>query len=203
MYFVKTPKIARIIYRDCIWHGSRNEKKLYLTFDDGPEPEVTPLILQTLDRYGAKASFFMLGSKAKNHAQLVKEVINSGHVIGNHGEHHYDGWKTNLQTYVKNAKAGSMVVGSTLFRPPYGRMTQSQLKEIRKIYRIVMWDILSGDFDPNLDGERCFVGMKNKIAPGSIIVFHENAKYRETTLTALESVLSHFTAIGFEFCALE
>lgn len=158
------------------WKIECSEPIAYLTFDDGPHPEVTPWVLDLLDEYKMKGTFFCVGDNAKKYPQIVHEIINRGHQLGNHTMHHLKGWSTENNQYFENIRECAQWVDSNLFRPPYGRIKTSQSKEIRKKYKIIMWSLLSLDFQKNLNKEAALNGLKNKTVPGSIVVFHDSEK---------------------------
>ena len=203
MYLVKTPVlISKLSSRSLVWNIPNNEKKIYLTFDDGPIPELTMEILVYLNQYQAKATFFCVGKNAKQYPELIERIQDDGHIIGNHSFHHLNGWKNRTSSYIENIEKASQYINSNLFRPPYGRITYSQIKQIKKDYKIIMWSILSGDFDQNISSEQC---LKNVLQSksGDIIVFHDNTKAREKIHEVLPKFLENYSNLGYQFCVIK
>ncbi len=192
------------------WCIDTIEKKLFLSFDDGPVPEVTPEVLDMLSVGKAKATFFCVGQNILKNPEIFKQIINEGHAVGNHTFNHLNGWRTSRNTYLHNAEmcrdrmvAENMQLDSfSLFRPPYGKLTATQYLAIRKQYSIVMWDVLTRDWEENESPESCFNRIKNKAVPGSIIVFHDSIKAKSRMLPALQMTIKHFTELGYKFESL-
>jgi peptidoglycan/xylan/chitin deacetylase (PgdA/CDA1 family) len=191
--------IFSLLFPSLIWRFKEREKIIYLTFDDGPIPEVTPWVLDLLKEFNAKATFFSVGDNAKKHPALLKKIISSGHSIGNHTMNHLNGWKTPDEKYFSNVSECSRFVNSKLFRPPYGRIKFSQIRKLKKDFRIIMWDVLSRDYDSTLTGEQCFENVKSKAKPGSIIVFHDSIKAESRLRHALPETLKYFSDLGYKF----
>ncbi|MCK5774958.1 MAG: polysaccharide deacetylase family protein [Bacteroidales bacterium] len=203
MYFVKTPIIfTKLFNKSLIWKIPNDEKKIYLTFDDGPTPELTVDILKYLTKYKAKATFFCVGDNIRKHPELIKEIQNNGHKIGHHTYNHISGWNTSTKAYIENVNNGHKLLDSNLFRPAYGRITLSQIKKLRLDYKIIMWSVLSGDFDINLSEEKC---LKNalKAKTGDIVVFHDNIKSTQKIHEVLPRFLAHYTKLGYQFSVIE
>ena len=198
MYLSKMPDIVKPVANNLLWNMPRDQKKVYLTFDDGPIPDVTPWVLDQLEAYNAKGTFFMVGDNAEKYPLLVNLVRSKGHSIGNHTQNHVNGWKTTNFSYCKNALKASQHIQSPLFRPPYGRFTRPQSKTLRNRFTVVMWDVLSGDFDPLINGEKCFSNVVDNAENGSIIVFHDSKKAYPNLEYALPKTLSFLTEAGFE-----
>ena len=201
-YLVKTPFLFKKLYPDCIWEIETSEKEIYLTFDDGPHPEITPFVLEELKKYNAVATFFCIGENVKRYFDTYKKILEQGHQPANHTFNHLNGWKVKDAEYIENVKLASSVIDSNLFRPPYGRITRFQLKVLQgKQLNLttIMWGVLSGDFDEKLSGESCYLNVINHAKPGSIIVFHDSAKAFERLKYALPRVLEHFSAQGYSF----
>jgi peptidoglycan/xylan/chitin deacetylase (PgdA/CDA1 family) len=159
------------------WHGDRELKEVYLTFDDGPTPRVTEFVLETLEEFKFKATFFCIGQCVEEHPALFKRILDEGHAVGNHTEQHLNGWKTDSADYLKNVALAADKIPSKLFRPPYGRIKPKQGQELRKLgYEIVMWNVLSGDFDTERTAESCLKNLKANTENGSIVVFHDSLK---------------------------
>lgn len=159
------------------WHGDRRVKKVYLTFDDGPTPVVTDYVLEQLAQYEFKATFFLIGDCVARHSDLKEDILNSGHRIGNHTFHHLNAWKTSTEDYLENVEFANKAIGSKLFRPPYGRITARITQKLRALdYKIVLWDVLSGDFDSKRSAASCLTTLFKSTRNGSVIVFHDSEK---------------------------
>jgi peptidoglycan/xylan/chitin deacetylase (PgdA/CDA1 family) len=205
MYFIKTPWWLKKIYPNLTWNMSQHEKVLYLTFDDGPHPTATPFVLDQLQSFNAKATFFCIGKNVQENAVLYQQIIAAGHTIGNHTQHHLNGWKTNKDKYLQDIQEAQLHIDSSLFRPPYGRIKKSQATELIKKnpqFKIIMWDILSGDFDTTISGEKCYSNVIKNAKEGSIIVFHDSTKAWDRMHMALPKMLQYFSEKGFVFKAL-
>src|SRR5215471_16782785 len=155
MYFIKTPEILKKIYPRQVWSFQESTKTLYLTFDDGPTPSITEWTLQELKKYSAKATFFLVGQNAEKNPSMISMIQREGHAIGNHTYKHLNGWNTSTNSYIKDILKCDEIVPSNLFRPPYGRITKAQTSIMLNRYRVIMWDVLSGDFDSAISKERC------------------------------------------------
>jgi peptidoglycan-N-acetylglucosamine deacetylase len=201
-YFVKKPRWLRRLYGDCLWEINTNEKILYLTFDDGPHPEETPFVLQQLRKFNAKATFFCIGENVVAHPQLHQQVLEEGHVVGNHTYSHIDGWKTGNKKYYADIQQASGVIHTNLFRPPFGHITWRQvrtLKDSGNKMRTVLWSVLSADFDVATPEEKCLDNVRDNAAPGSIVLFHDSAIASKNMRYALPRVLEHFSRQGYAF----
>ena len=207
MYLVKTPFWLRALYPSCTWKIPSTEKVIYLSFDDGPHIEATPFVLEILKKYNAKASFFCIGKNVEAHQNLFAQIIQEGHTVGNHTYNHVNGWKTETNTYIQNMKLASKFIDSNLFRPPYGRITKSQILKIKADktlpQEIIMWDVLSGDFDFRMSAEACTKNVIKNTRAGSIVVFHDSAKAFERLKIALPAMLNHFINLGYTFQAIK
>lgn len=185
MYFKHIPKIFRISFPDPVW-TVKNSDFYYLTFDDGPHPESTPLLLDKLEQLNVKVYFFCLGSQVENYPELYKRIKTSGHGIGHHGYNHLSGWKTETRTYTENLKTSNKVFKSNLYRPPYGRISYDQYKIIKKDFKIVMWDIMPGDFDNKVSAESAAKFIEKNARYGSIVALHDNPRFIYKTLKILD-----------------
>ncbi|HXR83150.1 MAG TPA: polysaccharide deacetylase family protein [Hanamia sp.] len=205
LYLKKTPWIFKRLFPERVWKIKTNEKVLFLTFDDGPHPEATAFVLDQLKKYNAKATFFCIGKNVKEHFPIYERIINEGHKAGNHTFRHLNGWKTDDKKYIDDIAEAAKLIDSNLFRPPYGRITKFQAKVIAggKFHlKIIMWDVLSGDFDPEVNGENCYLNVINNAKPGSIVVFHDSAKAFPVLQYALPQILEYYSKNKYAFEAL-
>lgn len=207
LLFAKTPRLLTQLYPDCLWRMPKTEKKLYLTFDDGPIPEVTPFVLDELKRWNARATFFCIGKNVEAHPSILRRILKEGHSVGNHTSHHLNGWKVKNELYFQNVRDCTEVlqshkVGQHLFRPPYGKLKPSQYRKLKNEHRIVMWDVLSFDFDLNVSKERVLRNVTQHARSGSIVVMHDSLKAKPKVEYALPRLLKHFHDAGFTFEAL-
>ena len=204
-YFVKTPWWLKKLNPGCIWNIRTEERIIYLSFDDGPNELATPFVLDQLAAYRAKATFFCLGKNVAAEPELYKQIIQQGHRVGNHTYDHQNGWKTSDATYFENIRRAAKYIDSDLFRPPYGRMTAFQRKQLRSAawgYRIVMWNVLSGDFDQKISGDQAALNVLSSAGPGSIVIFHDSVKAFPRLELALPKVLTYFSTRGYRFEAI-
>lgn len=205
MYLIKSPLLLKWYYPSLLWNKSRTEKVIYLTFDDGPIPNVTDFVLKTLKVFNAKATFFCIGDNIVKHPEVFERVKNDGHAIGNHTFNHLKGWKTDNETYLQNTLKCQGLTQTNLFRPPYGRIKKSQISNLKSQIpglKIIMWDVLSGDFDTKLSPEKCYQNVIKHTENGSIIVFHDSLKAFDRLSYALPKVLAYFSEKGFTFSTL-
>lgn len=210
LYFVKTPWWLKRLYPRCVWDIPVKEKILYLTFDDGPHPVVTPFVLNTLKQYDARATFFCIGKNVAAHPDIYSNILEEGHRVGNHTFHHLNGWKVTDEMYLKSIFEAGKYIDSSLFRPPYGKITRFQVKLLTGIrnspvtsnFKIIMWDVLSGDFDVALLGSTCSRNVIKNAQPGSVIVFHDSEKAFPRLKEALPRTLEHFSKKGYRFEAI-
>ena len=206
-YFVKTPGWLKRIYDSYIWSMPVNDKILYLTFDDGPHPEATPFVLKELKKHNALATFFCIGKNVAAYPGIYKQIINEGHSVGNHTYNHLNGWKTSNDDYLKDIALASHEIDSDLFRPPYGRITSFQAKNLKpamkgKEPKVIMWDVLSGDFDIACTPQQCLSNVLLASVSGSIVVFHDSEKAFSKLEYTLPRMLSHFSEKGYLFKSL-
>lgn len=202
MYFVKTPFYLKTVYPSLIW-DIKKKNTLYLTFDDGPIPVVTEEILNMLRSYNASATFFCIGENINQNKNIFENLKKDGHAIGNHTYHHLNGWKTDLDKYIEDVRLCDNEFSTPLFRPPYGRIGFQQIQQLKKQYKIIMWDVLSGDFDVDADAAKCTKNVIENSVEGSIIVFHDSLKAKDRVLKSLPLVLEHFSKMGYGFDKLE
>jgi peptidoglycan/xylan/chitin deacetylase (PgdA/CDA1 family) len=205
MYLVKTPRLLKLLYPKLLWDADSNSRCIYLTFDDGPIPIVTPFVLNILKKYNAKATFFCIGDNVRKHAGVFEQVKNEGHAIGNHTFNHLKGWDTEDQTYIENFMQADELIGSKLFRPPYGRIKRSQIKALENAkpgLKIVMWSVLSADFDVETSPEQCLDNVIRNVKPGDIVLFHDSLKAQERMEYALPRAMEYWSKEEYEFKSL-
>ncbi|MEY4330791.1 MAG: hypothetical protein RL609_1539 [Bacteroidota bacterium] len=202
MYLHKTPRLIRAIAHDFIWRIPTVNQEVFLTFDDGPTPIITEKVLDILAQFGAKATFFCIGKNAQNHPQIVSRILREGHSIGNHTQTHRRGWKTGYAQYLRDVVQAKQHLDTVLFRPPYGQITRSQTRALKNHFHLIMWDILSGDFDPEMSVEQCIQIVSNQCVPGSIVVFHDSMKASPILLQSLPIILQQLQEKGFAFSSI-
>lgn len=212
-FWVKTNYFIKKIFPNYVWDIPNNENKVFLTFDDGPIPEITEWTLEQLKKYDAKATFFCIGNNIEKHPDIFNNIITQGHAIGNHTFNHLNGWKNSTEDYIENVKLCQSQITNpkshpsdselaqqilNLFRPPYGKIKPSQSKILRKLgYKIIMWDILSYDFDQTITPEKCLDNVLKNVVNGSIIVFHDNVKAEQNLKYTLPKTLAFLKEKGF------
>lgn len=206
-FWVKTHYFIKNIFPNYIWDIPNDENKVFLTFDDGPTPEITEWTLDQLKKYEASATFFCIGNNIEKYPGIFQKIIEEKHAIGNHTFNHLKGWKTTNEDYIENVKLCQSQISNhksqtpNLFRPPYGKIKLSQSKELRKLgYKIIMWDVISYDFDKNISKEKCLANVLNSIKSGSIIVFHDSIKAEQNLKYVLPKTLAFLKEKGF-MCA--
>ena len=200
-YLVRTPWWLRRCFPGCIWEIAEQRPVVYLTFDDGPDPVVTPFVLDQLAHYGMYATFFCIGKNVEAHPEVYARILSAGHRTGNHTHHHLNGWKTDDDTYLADIFRAARLIDSDLFRPPYGRIGSGQLRRLRHlspVMRPVMWSVLSGDFDPGISPARCIRNVLDHARPGSVITFHDSEKAFPVLREALPVILEDFRRKGWE-----
>lgn len=198
-YLIRPPRVYRWIYSEAIFRKGTDQKKVYLTFDDGPHPEATPAALRVLKSHGVKATFFVLGNNAKQHPELMDSLRAEGHQIGNHGMNHLNGWQTSTEVYVEDMRAGKAETKSDLFRPAYGKLTLGQYNEIKKTNQIVLWDVISGDFDQFVTVDKVVENVLDNVRNGSVIVMHDSEKAYNNMIGSLDKIIEKLKKEGFEF----
>lgn len=211
MYLTKTPRLIQRIFKNYTWRFSLDKKEIYLTFDDGPTPEITEFVLNELQKHNAKATFFCIGKNIKNHPEIFQRIISDEHSIGNHTQNHLNGWKNNTKDYINNVleveKTLQLLNLQTfnlkLFRPPYGKIKRNQARKLRDLgYKIIMWNVLSADFDTSITKEKCLENVLKNTINGSVIVFHDSKKATKKLKFVLPKVLEYYSKKGFTFKAI-
>lgn len=204
-YFIKTPGFLKLLFPQRVWSFSSSEKTLYLTFDDGPTPKITNWVLKELRKYNAKATFFCVGENISKYPTIYENIKNEKHQIGNHTYNHLNGFKTKTSEYLNNIETFHLKSynNTSLFRPPYGKLTRWQALKLRKKgYKLIMWDVLSADFDATVSEENCLKNVITNVQNGSIIVFHDSLKSQEKLKFVLPKILEFYTNKGFQFKAI-
>ncbi|MEY4778386.1 MAG: hypothetical protein RIS13_1134 [Bacteroidota bacterium] len=192
------PRMVTWLFPNRVWQIPTAQKEIFLSFDDGPHPRITPMVLDMLATHGAKASFFCIGDRVKRFPGIYQRIVDEGHAIGNHTFHHLNGWKTNDADYLTNITEAALCIDSRLFRPPYGRIKGSQARAIvAKGFKTIMWTVLSGDYDAKLNPAQCANRVLENIEPGFIFLFHDAEKAEKNMLFALEKLLEASKLQGF------
>ncbi|MBS1974675.1 MAG: polysaccharide deacetylase family protein, partial [Bacteroidetes bacterium] len=198
-YLVKTPWLLKRIYSSCVWDMPSQGKKMYLSFDDGPHPEATPFVLDELKKQNAKATFFCIGKNVAQYPEVYKRILEEGHRVGNHTHDHLNGWRVSDEEYINNIARAKKYIDSNLFRPPYGRIKRFQVSCLQKAgFKIIMWDVLSADFDKKISARQCAKNVLKNAKKNSIIVFHDSEKAFHRMKVALTQTLFFFKENGFE-----
>lgn len=204
MYLKKTPFWLRIFYpKSVLWSLPQKEPTIYLTFDDGPIPTLTPEILKILREHNVKATFFCVGDNIRKYKEIYKQIADEGHLIGNHTFNHLNSWKTYRRNYLRNILLSQKQHPSVFFRPPYGRISPWLAYKLGKRFSVVLWSVLSGDFDSKTTKEECLQNVIEHTTNGSIVVFHDNIKAKEKVLYALPRFIAHFKGKGYKFSILK
>ena len=196
--FSHPPRLLTLLYPSLEWDIQTDQNEIFLTFDDGPTAGVTEQVLDLLSEYKAKATFFCLGKNIKSYPKIVDRIIKEGHSIGNHTFDHLNGWKTTSSDYLDNIKLFNQYFVTNLFRPPYGKIKRSQIHSIKDQYRIIMWTILSMDYNKNLSPEKCLVHCLKDLKKGSIVVFHDSLKAEQRMIFALRGLLNYCRDAGIK-----
>ena len=214
-YWIKTNALIKKILPNYVWDVPNTENKIYLTFDDGPIPEITEWVVEELEKYNAKATFFCIGHNIEKHPNIFEKVIKNGHSVGNHTFNHLNGWKTSTKVYIENSSQWSVIssqspnnkqqtTNNKLFRPPYGKIKPSQSKKLQQMgYKIIMWDVLSADYDTTISPEKCLENVLKNVKSGSIIVFHDSIKAFPNLKYTLPKALKYWATKGFVFEKLD
>jgi peptidoglycan-N-acetylglucosamine deacetylase len=207
---MKTPKIIKRIFYNQVWDIPNNENKIFLTFDDGPTPEITDWVLNVLKKENVKATFFCIGNNIEKHPAIFNRIINEKHAIGNHTYNHLKGWKTVTKTYLENVFLCESISkkqttdNNKLFRPPYGKIKLSQSISLRKKgYKIIMWDVLTKDYDTSISKEKCLENATKNTTSGSIIVFHDSIKAYPNLEYTLPKTIQLLKERGFVFDVIQ
>ena len=203
MLIERPPLFYRLLFPEAIWRiKHRRRKEVFLTFDDGPIPEVTPWVLDTLDRYGIKATFFMVGDNVRRHPELLEEVRRRGHAVGNHTMHHLQGMKVTAYRYMHDISEANDLIDSPLFRPPHGLLRWKQARAIKDRYNLVMYDLVTRDYSKKLNPEQVFNNVRRYARNGSIIVFHDSLKAEKNMKAVLPRAIEYLRSLGYEFESL-
>lgn len=198
-YLCKTPRVLQWLHPEAWWKLPARNKEVYLTFDDGPHPEVTAWVIDELAAFNAKATFFFVGEQSNRFPGWPEKLRALGHAVGHHTHRHVNGWEMEDQAYLDDVEAGAEAIGGRLFRPPYGRIRRSQIRLIHPRYRVVMWHVISGDFDSELEPEVCTQNVLKAVEPGSIVVFHDSPKAWPRLKETLPEVLKELSRRGYVF----
>ena len=199
---VQFPDVLRPLMGKLTWRKNPSEKVIYLTFDDGPVPEVTPQVLDILDHYNLKATFFCVGENVQKHPEVYADILQRGHRTGNHTFNHLKGFSTSTTDYVENVRKASEFIDSNLFRPPHGRFTFRQRRLLKFDYELVMWDVITHDYNKNLTSETILENVKRYSRNGSLVVFHDSIKAKDRVLTVLPLAIEFWKAEGYQFGVL-
>jgi len=193
------PRIFRPFFgKNVLWQKKTSSKVIYLTFDDGPVPEVTPQVLDILDKYNWKATFFCVGENVKKYPELYNEVLRRGHKTANHTFNHIKGFSYKTEEYVKNVQHASHYIESKLFRPPHGQITHRQIRALKRDYQIIMWDVITHDYNRKLTPEQVYDNVKNNLRNGSIVVFHDSIKAKNNVLEVLPKAIEFWKSEGYK-----
>ena len=197
---LQVPEILKSVIKNVVWRINPAEKVIYLTFDDGPNPGVTPQVLEILDRFEVKATFFCVGENVSRFPDVFDEVKRRGHTVGNHTFNHLKGFEYSTDDYVRNVKKASEFIDSRLFRPPHGQIKPSQIKALKDDYLIIMWDFITYDYDKRIEPEKIIAEVKKRSRNGSIVVFHDSLKAEKNVLQVLPEALRFWKENGYEVC---
>jgi len=200
---IQFPRLLRPLWGKVVWRKDPSKKVIYLTFDDGPVPEVTPLVLDLLDEHSIKATFFCVGENVQKHPDTFAQVMSRGHKVGNHTFNHLKGFSVTDEEYYGNIDKAAELIDSTLFRPPYGRITGKQMKKLRDRYTIIMWDVITHDYNKNLSPETIMRTIKRYSRNGSLVVFHDSIKAKENVLAVLPLAIEYWKSKGYTFGVLD
>jgi len=199
MLIEQTPKVFRALFPGAVWRLPRKEKTVYLTFDDGPVPEATPFVLDLLEKYNIKATFFCVGDNVRKYPEIFDRITDAGHLVGNHTFNHLQGFKYSTKNYTKNVAKADKYIKSSLFRPPHGQFRPLQMSKLRKKYKIILWDVITRDYNSSLSGDFVFNIVKRYSRNGSIIVFHDSLKAEKNMKYALPRAIDFLIREGYKF----
>lgn len=199
MFIEQPAKFLRWLYPHALWRMDKHERAIYLTFDDGPIPEVTPWVLEVLDFYEIRATFFMVGDNVRKHPEVFEMVKNAGHRLGNHTFHHIGGLRRNYKTYMADVEEANKLIQTDLFRPPHGWMTTPQYARVSRKYKVVMWDLVTRDYSTRLNGRDVLLNVRRFTRNGSIITFHDSLKSQDKLIYALPRAIEWLKSQGYEF----
>jgi len=199
---IQVPDLLRPLLGKLTWRRDSSSKVIYITFDDGPLPEVTPLVLDLLDKYNVKATFFCVGDNVRKHPEVYNEVVRRGHKTGNHTFNHIKGFSFSVDEYVANVEKAAEYIDSELFRPPYGRIKRSQIKRLQSRYEIIMWDLITYDYNRKLSKKSILRNIKHYSRSGSIIVFHDSIKAKDNMLAVLPMAIEYWNSQGYTYGVL-
>ena len=207
-YFIKIPWIVKKFFPNYVWDLNDGTKSIYLSFDDGPHPTITPWVLEELEKYNAAATFFCIGKNVALYPEVYKQIVGAGHAVGNHTYQHLNGWETDDKTYLADIQNASKLIRTGIFRPPYGRIRTRQARQLKNFpvdggLRIIMWDVLSGDFDPSFSPQHCIQNVQQNVTAGSIIVFHDSEKAFPNLRVALPATLAFLKESGYAMKKME
>jgi peptidoglycan/xylan/chitin deacetylase (PgdA/CDA1 family) len=203
MSLVQPALLIRKLLPGSIWRMPGSGKTVYLTFDDGPTPGVTEQVLSMLAEVGAKGTFFCIGNCVEKHPELFHKLLEDGHAVGNHTYSHHNGWQVSMNNYIEDVKKCNQIFKSKLFRPPYGKLSPRQFIHLRKMYSIIMWDVLSMDYDTRLSSETCLNNVLHHVRNGSVITFHDSVKAWPRLKEILPQILHELSNQGFTFSVIQ
>ncbi|GHT76619.1 polysaccharide deacetylase [Bacteroidia bacterium] len=203
MLIERPPFLYRLLFKGTHWRFHTEEKCVYLTFDDGPVPEVTLWVLDLLDKYGIKAMFFCVADNVRKYPEIYQQVIARGHKVGNHTFHHLQGWKMDTETYLQDVKQAAELIDSSYFRPPHGHLRFPQLQALKKRYKVIMWDVVTRDYSRLMTAEQVFCNVKKYTRNGSVIVFHDSLKAEKKMKEALPKSIEWLLQQGYTFKLIE
>lgn len=201
-FLIRPPRILRNYYRHSLWRMNKEERVIYLTFDDGPIENLTPWVLDVLKKYGILATFFCVGNNIDKHPSIFNRILSEGHQVGNHTYNHIKGWNTKTMDYLENIEKCQTLTTTKLFRPPYGRIKHRQFSALSKKYIIVFWDVLTHDYDPFISQKTCLENSIKYSRNGSIVVFHDNLKAQKNLKYVLPKYIEHFLNLNYKFAVL-
>ncbi len=201
--FVNPPQVLKRLFNKVVWEIKTDAKQCFLTFDDGPTPKITEWVLDILSYYNAKATFFLLGKNVEANFDIFQKIKNQGHSFGNHTFNHLNGWKHNDAEYLADIDKTDQIIKTDLFRPPYGKIKCSQLNCLLTKKKVILWNLLTKDYDKNIGRDDCFALVKKYMANGSILVFHDSIKAEHNMKYVLEQTLLYYTKLGYQFSKIE